>query len=397
MIPKKLGYLSGAPRVSTKENAQEGGARSHVLGVINGFQASEIEVKEYILGNMISENIKTKSEEKFTKNKLFTLASDIVRILLGYSNSKKAWKNFGHDVDWVYERYAAMQALGNKFKKNKKTWILETNGIIYKEAVTERNAIVLSKIAKFLELRAYRKCDVLICVSDTLKEIIVREANIPENKVLVVPNGVDTNRFAPGIYEPKKLSDEFTIGFVGSLYPWQGINYLVQAIHLLKEKGITINLTIVGDGPKKNEWEELSKNLGLSSQVKFVGRVPGNEVPNYVEGFDLCFSGQVDLENEKMYHSPLKLYEYMSMGKPVIATSYKDAKKLIEGKETGFLFIPKNVNDLAEKINVAYSLNDRLVNYGKNARQEILLNHSWEQRVKELIPKVIEITEDTNV
>lgn len=70
MIPKKLGYLSGAPRVSTKENAQEGGARSHVLGVINGFQASEIEVKEYILGNMISENIKTKSEEKFTKNKL---------------------------------------------------------------------------------------------------------------------------------------------------------------------------------------------------------------------------------------------------------------------------------------------------------------------------------------
>lgn len=390
MLKKRtVGYLSAAPRVSTKPSAEASGPRSHVLGVINAFKKLNWEVYEFIVGDQLPDKVTGKGSEQIFYNSIIkTLIVDLVRLCMGIYNANKAYRLLGNKVEWVYERFAVLQTLGFKFKKKNIPWILETNAPLFIEAKQERKSLILSYIAKKMEFSAYEKCDVLVCVSEELKNIIVDYTNIDPNKVIVVPNGVDIDNYNPQKYKPIRLFEGFNIGFVGSLIKWQAIDLLIYAVKDLREQGYPINVTIVGDGPQKEEWENLSKEIGVANYIKFTGRVPPTEVPKYIKGFDICYSGQLPLKIGVMYLSPLKLYEYMSMGKPVIASSFSDAKSLIEGKDTGYLFEPGNLEDLKNKIIKAYSEKEMFSEMGKKAREEIVLNHSWEKRVEKMIKEV---------
>jgi glycosyltransferase involved in cell wall biosynthesis len=183
----------------------------------------------------------------------------------------------------------------------------------------------------------------------------------------------------------------FTVGFVGSILAWQGLDHLIRAVGELREEGIDLRVIIVGDGLAKAELEELTRQLGLTDRITFTGRVPGDEVPSWISRFDVGFSGQVDLKTQKMYHSPLKIYEYMSMAKPVLASAHDDARMLMEGKDTGFLFRPGDVEDLKDALKRAVSCRDRLPEMGRIAREEILRNHSWDARVRGMIKEIEQI------
>lgn len=392
MKSKRIGYLSAAPRVSTRPFAAASGPRAHVIGVIRALEAEGWDVKQYIVGDRVpAKMVEGSTEKALSKNRLSTLLADIIRLVSGVINGRKAWNEIGNQVDWVYERYAVLQTLGSIFKKKGVPWVLETNGIFFEEAKAERKSLVLTGIAKKIELAAYHTCDVLVCVSESLKELLIEKAGVHPDKILVVPNGVDTSFYDPERVQPHREFTGFTVGFVGSLIAWQGIQLLLEAISGLRKEGLPINATIVGDGSAREEWEELVATLGIKDYVKFTGRKPSNEIPAYISGFDIGYSGQVQLKIGKMYHSPLKIYEYMSMGKPVIASAYDDAKKLIEQQGTGYLFAPGNVQELKEALRTAYIHRESLKNMGMKARQEIIAHHSWVSRMRETLPKIQQI------
>ncbi len=81
----------------------------------------------------------------------------------------------------------------------------------------ERNTLVLTALAKRLELRAYQSCDYLVCPSDTLKRMILQEVHLPEEKIIVMPNGIGASLFDPDRHKPMRLFEGFTIGYCGSL------------------------------------------------------------------------------------------------------------------------------------------------------------------------------------
>lgn len=384
-----LGYLAGAPRVSTRLDAEASGPRAHVLGVIGAFAAIGWDVKTFIVGDRVPPKWVTKgSEQAVSKGFFTTLAADLVRLTLSAINARWAWQELGGQVDWVYERFASFQYLGWIFKRHGIPWILETSGPFFYEAKSERKSVVLTGPARWLEIKAYQESSVLICVSEALKEIILREASIPPEKVIVVPNGVDTAFFNPELYEPKRMFEGFTIGFVGGLIAWQGLDLLLEALHDLKSEGISLSLVVVGDGSMRSAWETKAQQLGVSSNVVFVGRVPWQEVPQYIAGFDVGYSGQIKLQMGKMYHSPLKLYEYMAMGKPVVASAFEDAQRVVQQGKTGFLFQPGDKDDLKHALVKAYQLRAVLPEMGCNAREEIVANHSWVARVQNIIEGV---------
>jgi glycosyltransferase involved in cell wall biosynthesis len=386
---RKISYLSAAPRVSTSPNCEASGPRSHVLGIIRAFEALGWDVKQFIVGDRLPVQVTQKGSEKFTSGSILkTLAIDIARLIMGVINSRRAWKEVGIQTEWVYERFAVLQTLGWTFKRKNIPWILETNAPLFYEAKFERKSLILTGIAKKIEFFAYRNCDVLICVTEALKEIIVQSAHIHPDKVLVVPNGVDTSYYDPAKHTAKRFFSSITIGFVGSVIHWQSLDLLLHAVKQLSQQGIQINVVIVGDGPARKEWEQLSINLNLASQVRFTGRISSLEVPSYVAGMDICFSGQRPMQIGVMYLSPLKLYEYMAMGKPVIASSFSDANKLIEGKRTGFLFEPGNLEGLINVLKAAVESQDDFPEMGVLARKEIMEKHSWESRIQMVIPQI---------
>ena len=395
-LPQKmriLGYLSAAPRVSTSQEAEASGPRAHVLGVIEAFKSLGWEVHPYIVGNRVPRAWIIQSERKLEGSSLIRFGADIVRLVMGLFHSLEAWREMNGKVDWVYERFAVLQALGWIFQRKGVPWILETSGLFFYEAKIERKSVVLSGIVRIMELWAYRRCDVLVCVTEVLKELIIHTAGIPPEKVLVVPNGVDTARFDPSQHSPKRVWKGPTLGFVGTLVNWHRLDMLLVALAEVMHEGINLNLVVVGDGPMRRIWEAQARGLDLHGCVRFVGRVSWNDVPAYISGFDLGYMGNSPLEIGIMYHSPLKLYEYMAMERPVVASAYADAQQIIVQGQNGYLFEPGSKDDLKRALHLAYQDQARWQEMGKSARERVLEYASWKTRVQTMILGIERILE----
>jgi glycosyltransferase involved in cell wall biosynthesis len=393
----RLGYLSAGARVSTRTDAELVGPRSHVLGVINGYESLGWEVEPYIVGDRVPPSWVRPGSERVARGPwLQTLGIDLLRMSMGtYHAIKSGWELRGQ-VDWVYERGALLQAMGWVFQRRGVPWILETNSLQWKEAAEDRESLVLQRVARRIEFASYRACDVLVPVSEALRDVLV-ERGIDPRKMVVVPNGVDISTFDPSQYETDRAAEGFVVGFVGALSEWQALPLLFRAVRALRDEGLDIRVRIVGDGHARQEWEAEARRLQLEGQVEFVGYQPHHEVPHYILGFDVGYSGPARLATGNMYMSPLKLYEYLAMETPLVAAAYEDAQRLVEDEKVGYLFEPESVDDLKRALREAYA--DRgapLRRRGRRGRDLIETSHSWKARIRRLNGEVRRILSASN-
>lgn len=394
-MPRKLAYLSGAARVSTHPEAEASGPRSHVLGILGGFRQLGWETDAFILGDLLPAQFSRQGSERFISGGGGrTYLADVFRLGLRPALPALALRRLGDQVDWAYERFSAMQNLGEAFQRHGVPWILETNALLFAESSSDRRTIAMVSVAKATEIQAYRRCDALVCTSQVLADLVIREARVDPHKIAVVPSGVDTEPFSSSHRTPRRMFDASTLGFVGALNPWQALHLPIEAIAELRREGIDYNLVVVGDGPMRHAWEELSGELGQSAHVRFVGRVPWSEVPGFVLGFDLGFSGQTAPAIGEMYFSPLKLYEYMAAGHPVVVSNYPEAMEVVEEGITGYRFAPGDKEDLKRALRVAYAQRDDWRAMGLRARAETVKNHTWAHRVEAMISLLEPILEE---
>jgi len=386
---KRLAYLSGAPRVSTRPEAGAAGPRSHVLGVIRAFERLGWEVRPFIVGDRVPVTWVRgeQSADALRRNWARRAATDVLRLGMGWLNGWRAWREIG-PVGLAYERYGAFQSLGWWFQRQGIPWILETNELYFVNASEDRRASALAGLLRVHERWAYRRCDVLVCISQALADLVVQETGISPDKVVVLPNGVDVERINPANVRPQRFFEGPTLGYVGILQPWKGIDLLLDALAALWAEGIGFYLVVIGDGVMRTTWESKAIALGLSERVRFVGAVPWNEVPDYIAGFDLGYAGAIPLAAGAMYFSPLKLYEYAAMGRPVVAAAYADAQRLMDDGVAIYLFKPDDQEDLQRALRQAYAERDLWVQKGVRSRAVIAERHTWEARVRELITRV---------
>ena len=389
VLKNRVGYLSGAPRISTLPEAAVSGPRTRVLGIVKGFEALGWKVNSFIAGDRVPRKWVTEESEPAVNSKPWKIfLIDLVRLGLNFVNARKAWNELNGKVDLVYEYNAALGSLGWIFKEYEIPWIVETHRPLFYEVEAERQNVFLKKLARERELKAYRDCDLIVTITEALKDILVREGGIPAQKVLVVPSSVDTDKFNPELAKPKRFFDGFTIGFVGNLYVWQRLDFLIEVLRELRDEGLDISLTVVGSGQMQKEWMAKALDLELAGNVKFVGQVPGDAVPDYIAGFDIGYSGHQQLQIGTMYHSPLKIYEYMAMETPVVASAFADAIEVIKDGETGFLFQSGDKEDLKAALRKAYAKRELLPEIGRKAREEIIANYSWNARVEMMLEKI---------
>jgi hypothetical protein len=168
-VARKLAYLSGAVRVSTDPNAEAAGPRSHILGVLHGFQRLGRETDRFIVGDLLPARFSREGSERLIRGGgARTYLADIVRLALRPVLPALARRAIGAQVDWAYERFSTMQALGAAFQRRGVPWILETNRILYAESPSDRRTLALEKTAKPMEVRASRRCDALLCTTQAL-------------------------------------------------------------------------------------------------------------------------------------------------------------------------------------------------------------------------------------
>lgn len=389
---RTIGYLSGAPRVSTHPHAAAAGPRTHVLGVIRAFETLGWEVRRYIAGDVGMRLIRQAGEEDLTGGWIKRAAIDLGRLGYGRLNRRKAFSVIGTDVTWVYERFASFQSLGVPFRRAGIPWILETQGPSWQEALLDRGSMAFGPLARRLEINAYRSCDVLVCVTDTLKDILVREANLNPGKVVIVPNGVDLRLFDPERTPTKRLFEDLTIVFVGILLHWHRLDLLIDALADLR--GVNhqppLKLVIVGDGPERTTLQKRVSDYGMGEHVRLLGRVPMNDVPHYLRGADIGFIAYAGSGQHGPYGSALKLYEYLAMGLPVLAARIPETERIVREGETGFLFEPGDSLGLRHALLRAMQRRDELIAMGNSGRG-LVEAHSWSSRVEAMVAEVRQI------
>ena len=377
-MSRSAGYLSGAPRVSTRDDSESVGPRAHVLGMIGAFEKLGFEVRRYILGDRSLESAsKGGSGRVLSRSSLTRALADVGRLVFRYVNPQAARRSIGTDLVFVYERFGAFQAVGRPFQRRGIPWILETNALYFVEGSKDRKAIFFWRLERWLELRAYRQCDVLIAITDALRDQI--RATGVNREILVVPNGVDVDRFSA--VTPRRPPDAPPrVLFVGSAIEAQGVDVLLRALATVRDRDQVVDCLIVGDGPELDSWKTLAARLGLQERVHFRGRVPWSEVPAVAADCDVGFVGPRPTSTASMYHSSLKLYEYLASGLSVVARREPAVCELLAGGP-GYLFDPDDPDSCADAITAAIAARAADPDAPDRARA-LAKRESWESRAQ---------------
>lgn len=280
--------------------------------------------------------------------------------------------------DLVYERHSLWSSAGPEFAGEQGLpSILEINAPLIEEQRKHRDLVDVER-AFATSQAAFTRASSLAVVSEEVANAMVADFEIDPDKLYVVPNGVDTQRFSPDI-PPRMPSDEFTIGFVGSLKPWHGVETLLQAFPRLQRECPNSRLLIVGDGPMQSQLQRdyCPPDSEITSRVHWIGSVSPSEVPGYLTSLDVAVAPYPDLSD--FYFSPLKVYEYMACGVTTVASNIGQLKSMIKHRIDGFLYDPSSIAALSSTLSMLAEQSAVCKEVGRRARTRAVDEFSWDQ------------------
>jgi glycosyltransferase involved in cell wall biosynthesis len=294
------------------------------------------------------------------------------------------------DVPGVfYQRHFAFSIAGALLSRRLKVpLILEYNGSEVWLA-SHWDPKPLRSWIRLCEMVALRSATRIVVVSKALRDELIQRG-IQADRVRVNPNAVDSGFFYPGRgggrarRELGVENDEVLIGFVGSFSFWHGIEVLQRAIvNLLdREQPCRLRFILVGDGLLHGEMRSALAAYEKTGAVIFTGLVSRERVADYLDAADILVSPHVPMpDGSRFFGSPTKLFEYMAMGKGIVASRLEQLAEVLEHDHTAWLVKPGDSKELAEGIlRLALDPKKRAA-LGAAARRVAVERHSWSQNM----------------
>ncbi len=228
------------------------------------------------------------------------------------------------------------------------------------------------KFAMDMESYIVQHADHVYVISQELRSYIVQEWGI-KGSMSILPNCIDPQKFQMVSSE----SGQTNIGYVGSLVPYEGLDVLIEAISILRNRNIFVNMKIFGNGEALTALEEQVSRLGLKDRIAFLGSCPPEEALNILSTFDvICLPRKKHKVCELI--PPIKLVEAMGLGKPVIVPDLPVFREEVQNGKTGYFFKPEDPVDLARVIEGCLSSLNNAHQIGNVARASVLQNRTWD-------------------
>ena len=301
---------------------------------------------------------------------------------LSYYSVYRKTKEFNPHV--IHERFHSPNPFGYRISQRVGVpRILEVNSP-YIEDEAYKNP-TLKKIAETDRRTQFEHADAIITQTETLKKII---SNVTEVPIYVVPNGVNTEKFRP--HGPSALRNMLSIPenatvitFSGSFRKWHGVHLIPKIAKKQMESHNNVYFLMIGSG----QLLEKIKNSGMRNTI-FLGSVNYNKLPEYLNISDICIA-PFDASEFKYFEelgfwwNPLKLFEYLSMGKPVVSFDFDEVRKIVAN--AGLLAKPGDLNEFTEKLGYLIDNKKEREKLGNNARELALKEYDWEKRAKETV------------
>ena len=271
--------------------------------------------------------------------------------------------------DLVYERYSLFSTV---IAECGVPGILEVNAPLIDEQRTHR-VLVDEQAADAALQEQVQAALATICVSDPVRDWVI--ARTEGTRVFTVPNGVNVHRITPQPESPGAP----VVTFVGTLKPWHGVDGLLRArAHAHKDW----QLRIIGDGPMRAELDDLARSLGID--VDFRGAVAPDAIPQHMAGTAIGVAPYPAMDTDSdQYFSPLKVYEYMAAGLPVVASRVGQLPEIMG--ESAYLVPPSDPEALAEALDALVANPVERARVGSDNRRQAEREHSWTGTVDHIL------------
>jgi len=239
-----------------------------------------------------------------------------------------------------------------------------------------------------IESEVVKKVDKIIAVVDEMKERMIKQHNIPEDKILVVSNLEDEDFVKKAKVDKsliQKYKDKFVVLYIGGFGAHRGIDIAIKGMkHINKDD---VLLLLVGKGSEKieNEFKNLIRENNLENKVEMVGWQPFEKVFSYQSLANICIVPHNS--NEHTDNTiPHKLYQYMMVGKPILVSSCPPLARVVKEAKSGLIFRAGDDKDFADKILEIYNDKTLQKQFSENGlKYTFELKHTWQEESKKLI------------
>lgn len=241
------------------------------------------------------------------------------------------------------------------------------------------------RLTRAIETRVFRQADAVTTICEGLRADIVERGVSPE-RVTVIPNAVDINRFSlhgekdPGLLQQLGLENRPVIGFIGSFYSYEGLSLLLDVMPQVLTRVPDLRLLLVGGGSQERALQLKADTLGIGENVIFTGRVPHDSVQEYYDLVDILIYPRLPMRLTELV-TPLKPLEAMAQGKIVIASDVGGHRELIRNGETGVLFRAASTESLGTAIVNLLEQRESWDRYRDSGRRFVESERNWPMSV----------------
>jgi glycosyltransferase involved in cell wall biosynthesis len=274
--------------------------------------------------------------------------SELVYSLFVYRRLDQAVRLF--QPDFIYERYALYQPAG--------VWVSWRSGLPLLLEVNSPYAVQrklhdglkLARLAGWVEKYTITRADKVFPVSAVLGRTLA-QMGVPDDRIVVVPNAINPSHFAdlPSMEQIKiryGIKEKIVVGFIGFVRDWDRLDLILDWLAGIQDQSRPV-LMVVGDGPARGSLEAQARRLGIADSLIFTGVVNRDQVPAMAMAFDVALQS-----NLLPYISPLCLFEYMALGKAIVAPDQPNHHELLRDGSDALLFRPGDTSDMIGKIEI---------------------------------------------
>ena len=255
---------------------------------------------------------------------------------------------------------------------------------------------LVAKLNKFIATRLLHKADLIIPISKWLKMHLV-EQGIPESKIMPFSEGIDIEAFrgqdGEVIREKYHLNNAKVIIYVGTLGEGRYLKLLIQAFSEVRKRREDVNLLIVGEGDDEGNLKKLAGELGIGGDVIFTGQVPQAEVPGFIAAADIGVSPVPPFSFYKM-SSPIKMFEYMAIAKPVIVNEEIPEHKEVLEQSGGGILVPFTPEAFAKAMIELLDDPEKAAEMGRRGREWVVENRTYEILARQVEQRYLELLEN---
>ena len=304
---------------------------------------------------------------------------------------------------FVYQRYSLNNYAGIRVARRRAVpFVLEYNGSEIWMGRHWGRALKHEALSRRIEQLNLASADLIVVVSRAMRGEIV-DRGIDPARVLVNPNGVDPDRYRPevdgrGVRARYGFGDRLVVGFIGTFGPWHGAEVLARAFVKLTASDARladrVRLLMIGDGARLAETRRILAEGDALAAATFTGLVPQEDGPAHLAACDVLASPHVgNPDGTPFFGSPTKLFEYMAMGRGIVASDLEQIGEVLEHGRTAWLVEPGDADALAAGLRRLLGDEALRAALGAAARQEAVARYTWRAHTRRTIERLREVVE----